>query len=41
MEQTVTNLKGLKDVLHDLDSHMVSGLAHGEQVESVISQVRL
>jgi len=41
MEQTVTNLKGLKDVLRDLDSHMVSGLAHGEQVELVITRVRL
>jgi len=41
MAQTVMNLKGLKDVLQDLDSHMVSGLAHGEQVELVISRVQL
>jgi len=41
MAQTVMNLKGLKDVLQDLDSHMVSGLAHGEQVELVMSGVQL
>jgi hypothetical protein len=40
MEATEANLDGLKDVLKDLEVHLVRGLAHGERVENTLAQLR-
>lgn len=39
LEETATNLDGLKDLLQDLEAHLVSGLSHAEQVEEAIAQI--
>lgn len=39
LEETAANLSGLKNVLEDLEAHLVRGLAHGERVEQTIAQI--
>jgi aerotaxis receptor len=39
LEETATNLNGLKTLLQDLEAHLVSGLSRGEQVEEAIAQI--
>jgi aerotaxis receptor len=39
LEETTTNLNGLKNLLQDLEAHLVRGLSHGERVEEVIAQI--
>lgn len=39
LEETATNLNGLRNLLQDLEVHLVRGLAHGERVKEAIAQI--
>jgi hypothetical protein len=39
LEETATNLNGLKNLQRDLEAHLVRGLSHGERVEEAIAQI--
>jgi PAS domain S-box-containing protein len=39
LEDTATNLNGLKTLLQDLEAHLVGGLSHGERVEEAIARI--
>jgi hypothetical protein len=39
LEESETSLNGLKNLLQDLEAHLVRGLSNGERVEKVIAQI--
>jgi hypothetical protein len=41
MEETITNLSGLKTVLQELDTHLVGGVEHAERVEHSMTRIRI
>jgi aerotaxis receptor len=41
MEETIANLSGLKNVLQELDTHLVGGVDHAKRVEQSMAGIRI
>jgi hypothetical protein len=41
MEETIANLNGLKNVLQELDKHLIGGVDHAQRVEQSMARIRV